>query len=1103
VRPIKLTMRAFGSYGSLTTIRFDSLNQNLFLITGDTGAGKTTIFDAIVFALYGETGSSINKKEGVILQSQFTAYDQEPFVELTFLEENAEYTVRRTPRHLRLLTRGTQKGSGTREVGGGVSLLMPDGSEYPMKETDQKLEEIIGLTKGQFMQVAMIAQGEFMELLRAKSDDKKVIFRKLFHTDLYQKIEEELGLRRKEKEQGIATLRTESQTESDHVKIPEDYPDGVGIDRLKKQMKKGEMTVLEPFLESLDAMCSWLKMEKTKAEEAYQEAKTFENAKRDACTDAHTLAQIYSQKKNAERELTECEQREDEISKTRDLIVRLRSAFEIRSEYQRYLDAKNTVDASKKELTSLEASLPSLEEALLTTEQCQKEQTQLFKQQQAETARIEERVTQALAVLDELAEATRQAAKAQKAWKTAQKAMAARQAELEELESSEKTWRQQERDLSDIPERLVVWKGRNDTYARLAESLAEIQKLWKQVKKQEQKSARCMRDYLQADDDYQKHRTLYEQKRRSFLHEQAGILAESLQEGQPCPVCGSYEHPHPAIRSVPKEDITQEILDEMEQQTEKLSETQKKLSAESHAAGELLKEKQKSLRDSFDKLIRELDEADVAWQSGEGQEISESRIEDAAEQKISDARRGDEAGQELSENRNGEADEISELWIRAVAERITSKQQALEKEKPDLDQKLTLLNEIRGSLDGIDKKKQTLRNKSEAAKTAEEDARARQLKCAQNKETLGASVIFATKQEAESVRDTAEKALKKQEDAASAASDAAVAARAKRDHAAALVLKYQQELPGQESLRVSRWDAYQACMEEKALTEETWMELAANHSPDDETRLRALVDRHTQKKTSAKSRIESASETIGGRPQPDLAALNDERARAEMETTKAQEHLNRIKEDFRANERTRKVLNTKRKERKQLLEEYTRLDTLYRLISGNVKDGRMDLETFVQRYYMERILHATNRRFLEMSGGQFELRLVDAEKAGKGKNRGLDLMVYSTVTGKEREIRTLSGGESFMAALSLALGMADQIQMSTAAIHLDMMFIDEGFGSLDEHSRNQAVRVLQEMAGGDRLIGIISHVTELKQEIDDQLIVTRDENGSHVRWQIS
>ena len=182
---------------------------------------------------------------------------------------------------------------------------------------------------------------------------------------------------------------------------------------------------------------------------------------------------------------------------------------------------------------------------------------------------------------------------------------------------------------------------------------------------------------------------------------------------------------------------------------------------------------------------------------------------------------------------------------------------------------------------------------------------------------------------------------------------------------------------------------------------------------------------------------------------------------------------------------------------------HQRISALYDLLDGNVSGARMDIETFVQRSYLERILERANRRFEEMSAGQFTLRLRDLDSAGVGKNRGLDLMVLSAVTGKEREVRTLSGGESFMAALSLALGMADQIQESSATVRLDMMFIDEGFGSLDEHSREQAVRVLQEMAGGSRLIGIISHVTELKQEIEDQLIVTKNEEGSHVRWQIS
>ena len=224
---------------------------------------------------------------------------------------------------------------------------------------------------------------------------------------------------------------------------------------------------------------------------------------------------------------------------------------------------------------------------------------------------------------------------------------------------------------------------------------------------------------------------------------------------------------------------------------------------------------------------------------------------------------------------------------------------------------------------------------------------------------------------------------------------------------------------------------------------------------------------------------------------------------AEEHRIQAQNTLNLYKEQYKADKAALDLLILQLKKRGKIIEKHAKLESLYKLLSGNISGNRMDLETFVQRYYLEKILYSANRRFQDMSAGQFELRMVDAENAGKGKNRGLDLMVYSNVTGKEREVRTLSGGESFMAALALALGMADQIQESSAAINLDVMFVDEGFGSLDEHSREQAVKVLQELASGSKMIGIISHVTELKQEIEDQLIVTKDEKGSHVRWQIS
>ena len=244
MRPLKLTMQAFGSYGKRTTIDFTKADQNLFLIAGNTGAGKSTIFDAIAFALYGEASSGLNKKDGTELQSQFSVSGTEPFVELVFSEDNGaypegnEYTVRRVPRHVRPLKRG----QGTKEESESVSLLMPDKTEYPRKETDEKIRELVGLTKNQFMQVAMIAQGEFMELLRAKSDEKREIFRRLFHTELYRDIVDELGRRRRENQREMAQICAGCRTEAAHVAIPEEYGNAGLLETLKE-----EVVGTEPF----------------------------------------------------------------------------------------------------------------------------------------------------------------------------------------------------------------------------------------------------------------------------------------------------------------------------------------------------------------------------------------------------------------------------------------------------------------------------------------------------------------------------------------------------------------------------------------------------------------------------------------------------------------------------------------------------------------------------------------------------------------------------------------------------------------------------------------------------------------------------------------
>lgn len=766
MKPITLTLQAFGSYAQRTTVDFSQSTENLFLVTGDTGAGKTTIFDALVFALYGEASSALNKKEGVVLQSQYADVDVCPEVTLVFSEGggDARYEVRRIPRHMRRLKKASAKGNTTKEEPGSVELVMPDGGLYPAKETDAKLVELVGLTKQQFMQIAMIAQGEFMELLRAKSDTKKEIFRKLFHTELYENIVRELDNRKKEKEKEIAVIKTQTQTVIGRVKAPRDYERAEELLALQGQLAEGVLANLDIYLDELTQLNGWLAEQLAQAQTDNEQAQRIRDEKRDAYTSAQALQRSYEQQERAKKELADC--------------------------------GISLEEAGKAE----------------------------------EAAKL--RLAEGEKLLHQLSERAAQA------------------------ESGLAGLRQQETALAQLAGRKERAKGR---YEKLRES-------------------------------YFSKKEAYDLEYRRFMDAQAGVLAQTLISGEPCPVCGSTTHPNPARLS----------------------------------------------------------------RSG--------RVLDRA--------------------------------------RLEAMQQEIERQRTDYEQ-------------------------------AAQEAKA------------AAMELQVRKQQFDQQREQQEQLF--------------LQAISEKEQAQAQKKKLEQEWKGRH-----------------ALTE----------------RIRA-----------AEQLRQTAAEAIAGKPCPDLERLAEEQRQASEQAQAAGAVYDRCRTYVRDDAEVYRQLNEKLAQRQEIIAAHARLDALYRMVSGNVKGARMDLETYVQRCYLEQVLYAANSRFQEMSAGQFELRMYDIKKAGEGKNRGLDLMVYSTVTGREREIRTLSGGESFMAALALALGMADQIQMNAASINLDILFIDEGFGSLDEHSRSQAVRVLKNMAEGTRLVGIISHVSELKQEIDNQLLVTRDEQGSHVSWQ--
>lgn len=1081
MRPLKLVMQAFGSYGNRTEIDFEKPDQNLFLITGKTGSGKTTIFDAIVFALYGEASSNANKKNGVELQSQFVEIGTEPFVSLTFSEKNGTeidlYTVKRIPRHIRPLKRG----SGEKMVSEEVSLTMPDGSEYPQKETDAKLLEIVGLTKEQFMQVAMIAQGEFMELLRAKSDDKKMIFRKLFHTGLYEEIKNEFAVRKKEKQAEIDQIRMRCIAEISRTELPEDSEYTAFLKEKKKELEKSKdfsVTVLEQFLEKLELLCEELSKRTKEAKKIVQKRSQERDHARDAAAKASQLLKFFVQLEEAEKNLQILKSQEETTIKQQELAVQIEDAWEVQAVYQRFSDCKKTLETLRSDLQKQMEQLPKLTEDTKLCIQNTKDAKHQQEEELAAFTKTEEKVKKAMEVFAKLETAKQDVIQKEKAVQNAEEKEAEIKTKKEHLERQQEAWKERSQQLAQAEKNFAFWQAKQKDFGLLETEFSRAEQTANEYKIQKQTTEKRRLAYQKASQEFEEKNAVYEQKRKIFLNAQAGFLAQELRDGCPCPVCGSIEHPSPCKLEEAHQNLTKAMIEELALQAEQLRGKQEQAAAAAEAAGSLLEEKQKNAGESFKHLRSRAEEV-----------LGTEAIPDF--RKMTD-----------SDNKT-DPEKIRADFLEQMKKEFSHQSEQLKIEGRQLQKEVKEYQMLLSALTKAEEQKEQFQEKLEQSAKETADAKTALERSRVMLESLEGSKDYSNQQEAKAAYEKAGTAKKEKDVLAMRAEDRLQKAQEQENRAQTLIAKYKKEIPQQMEEQKIRQQTYRKILEEKHFIEEEWMELTGTYTKTQVQKWKQDAQNHGRQKAAAESLINSARAAIGEQPKPVLEELEKTSAAAEAAWKESQHVLERWQETWRIDQKVCQALKPQIEERSEVMHQYEKLNGLYQLLSGNRKNSRMDIETYVQRHYLEQILEAANQRFQDMSAGQFELRMCDIDKAGTGKNRGLDLMVYSAVTGKVREVRTLSGGESFMAALSLALGMADQIQESSAAINLDMMFIDEGFGSLDEHSRDQAVKVLQNMAEGEKLIGIISHVTELKQEIEDQLIVTKDDKGSHTRWQIS
>lgn len=1071
MKPILLTMQAFGSYGEKTEIDFQK-GGDFFLISGDTGSGKSTIFDAMMFALYGEVstvGINKDKKKNEKLDemlSQFVDVQKtKPYASLVFTAyqhgQEETYTVRRTPRYTRPAKRGDAKLQDERET---VELLMPDGSQYPGKlsETNRKIEELVGLTADQFRKVVMIAQGEFMDFLRAGSKEKTELLRDLLKTDYYYQLSERLKTLAKDKNTAAKTQRANMSFFAGRA-VTEGLPeeDAQALEAAKGTVitaKELQPEQVDTLVEVLSGVCARLQLQQGELAQQQRAAQENRDESMKQVEAAKPLMQRFEELEDAEKTLQECAAQADEIEKKRGLIGKIRDAWVIEPKYQRMKDARDALTNAQTELAAKQQELPRLKQTATDAKTCYQQTEKAQQDATAHESEVKTKVKDALKTFDALEEAEKALRQAEEADTKAKANAESAKKALDDFKHQEDAWRKQEAELQGAEAAYEVCKQQNQQYRDLKKSLEDLHGNQKDVQEKARQAAAAKDAYASATQKYQRAQNEYDDYRLAFLNAQAGLLARELAPGKPCPVCGALEHPAPCQLTQENQQLNREQLERRRKAADDAAKAQEEKAKESESAQVKLTERQKA---------------------------------------------AEEAERKLVENAKNIRENVPMATAADVEAMLTAWLPELQSASKSVQAKVDALKKVRENLDGAKAEREKL---EKAAADAQETAKSTTVKKAEAEKTWNlhqeelSSSAYRTREDAVAQRTQAQEAKQKAEAAASQAAEKERQAQKAETECTARIQQLDAEMPQKQANAEEFNQQYQQTMAERSLDETQWQALTANYDAEEPDRLQKEVSDFDQKKNTAETQCTTAQSAIAGREKPDMAKLEAASKAAESALKEAADALEAAKHLRLNNE---KVLEDLREGREPLAEACKAANTAQHLsdvMAGTESGNRMNLETFVQRSYMEKILCDANRRFRDMSNGQFELKLINVEDAGEGKNKGLDLEVLSIVTDKTRSVNTLSGGESFMAALSLALGMADQIQAATAAIHLDVMFIDEGFGSLSDNARNEAVNILKEMAGKQRQIGIISHVSELKDEIENQLIVKKDDRGSHISW---
>ena len=1072
MKPIKLVMNAFGPYaGKTPVINFETFNEKgLFLISGDTGAGKTTIFDAICFALFGKTSGEYRDTKN--LRSGFANESETTYVDFYFSHQGKKYQIHREPMQERLKKRKGKTGeSEYKTETEKATLFFEDGTSISkVSEVNDSIKEILHISFEQFKQIVMIAQGEFRDLLQASTEDRTEILRSIFVTDSYLSISEKLKNRRNKYYNSYIAENNSIIQYFDGLKTSETSIWAEVFEDLREKILLSN--TVKNVDEMLDIAEHIIAEDKEKLTQITEQSKT---AQKELETNNTALNNAINNNKLIQR-LEECKAKQlelknrkksiDELSK--ELKKMISATRTVSPVYKKYIDQAEKVNNQKETLENKTSNKIKAEKALKESESNLKQCLEL--KEKGEKLNLKSEQLKAdfdkYKQRDDLIKTLKQLEKDEKDIAD----------EKAEIEAEEKKLTEKIAKLNSIveefknkPSELTALDAKSKNVARLKDTLGRL------INSDFNEFTKLQKDLAKRQALYQEAQKEFSEKESIRIHAEkvmddcrAGILAKNLKDGEECPVCGSIHHPKLAV--LPDEAFSDEDLKEFKADEDKAK-----------------KEKDKALS-----LAQELSGRYASQENDLKKAIKEALSDDL----LSDY---DWIAASLSDARNDENDNLEVLH--KMAEKTLSM-------VVDLQNKINLeMKEVKAA----NSKREKAEKELEAARGEEsEDLKERKERNLSRKEKYSnsftetntqlkelAKLTFESLTEAKNNQKAVEKEAKEIFDNIEKAQKSFDTANNKLIALVAEIETLNKNLTETEKEAKQFKTNFEAALKTNGFeNEEMYFEYDVGEDEIEDNQS-VINDYNTQVKVNAES-LETAKKDAFGKELINIEELEEKVENNREKLEEIGEILGDAKSRLTINKEQTENIRKQKSDFENNKRLYSIYSKLYDLASGNVSgNSRITLEQYVQMAGFDGIIAAANRRLLPMTERQFELIRHDNSNEKKSKTT-LDLDVLDNFTGKKRPVGSLSGGESFKASLSLALGLSDTVSMNAGGIQMDALFIDEGFGSLDSKSNSVVIEVLNNLSGKNKLVGLISHREEIINSISNQIKVTKDRNGSHI-----